>query len=439
MRGPIRQQLRTFVAGAAALPAVILLASVGGGAGAIPGEAHRAFAPDGAWCWFADPRAVFVGGPIGKVFAGWVDSAGSITVGCLDPQSGTIVSTVLHDRFEKDDHANPALLALPDGRIAAFYSAHGGSQGMRYRISSKPGDIADWSEEILLDTNTGGPRGYCYANPYRLEKEKGRIYLFWRGGDFKPAVSWTDDLKTWAQARTLIASDEDNRVRPYVKYDSNGADRIQIAFTDGHPRNEAANSIYYACYRNGAFWDASGRKITDMAGLPLLHRQSDLVYDGRKPGIRSWIWDIAADREDCPVIVYTRLPSESDHRYHYARWTGRSWEDHQICAAGPWFPRTPEGKTEPEPHYSGGIVLDHEDPSIVYISRRIEGVFEIERRQTRDGGATWTVEAVTSSSARDNVRPFVIRRHPKDGPTVLWMTNENYVHYTNFKASIRFR
>jgi len=149
--------------------------------------------------------------------------------------------------------------------------------------------------------------------------------------------------------------------------------------------------------------------------------------------------DFAADSENRPVIVYTRLPSESDHRYHYARWTGISWDDHEICAAGPWFPRTPEGKTEPEPHYSGGIALDHNDPSAVYLSRRVDGVFEIERRQTRDGGATWTVEAVTAHSSRDNVRPFVIRNHPRDGPAVLWMSNASYVHYTSFRTSIKFR
>ena len=384
------QSMRMLLAAMILLVALVLVAGAGNGTSENSGEALQVFAQDGAWCWFADPRAVFVGGSIGKVFAGWVDSTGSIAVGCLDPRNGTIVTTVLHDRFEKDDHANPALLTLPDGRIAAFYSAHGGMQdkGMRYRISIKPGDIADWSEEILLDTNTGGPRGYCYANPYRLERENGRIYLFWRGGNFKPAISWTDDLQTWTEARTLIASEDNSRVRPYVKYDSNGADRIQIAFTDGHPRNEAANSIYYACYRNGAFWDAGGRKITDIAGLPLVHRQSDIVYDGRKTDVRSWIWDVAADSENNPVIVYTRLPSESDHRYHYARWTGTKWDDHEICAAGSWFPRTPKGRNEPEPHYSDKIVLDHENPSIMYLSHQIKNVFEIEQHQTQDNGTT---------------------------------------------------
>lgn len=441
MRAVTFRSTLIFLAGGIALLAIFIFTDAASAPTTIKGEDHRDFAADGAWCWFADPRAVYVSRPAERIYAGWVDSTGSIFVGSLDPKTGKIASTNLRDRFEKDDHANPALLVLPDGRIVVFYSAHGGMQdkGMRYRISERPGDITAWGDEILLGTNTGGPRGYCYPNPYRLSKEKGRIYLFWRGGNFKPAISWTDDLKTWSEARTLIASDDNPSIRPYVKFDSNGTDRIQIAFTDGHPRDEPANSIYYACYRNGAFYTADGRKITDMTSLPIVHRQSDLVYDGRKTGVRAWIWDIAADRENRPVIAYTRLPSESDHRYHYAHWTGISWDDHEIGAAGPWFPRTPEGKTEPEPHYSGGIALDHNDPSAVYLSRRVDGVFEIERRQTRDGGATWTVEAVTAHSSRDNVRPFVIRNHPRDGPAVLWMSNASYVHYTNFRTSIKFR
>jgi hypothetical protein len=39
------------------------------------GEAYSNFADDGAWCWFADPRAVY---RQGKIYGGWVDSQGSI-------------------------------------------------------------------------------------------------------------------------------------------------------------------------------------------------------------------------------------------------------------------------------------------------------------------------------------------------------------------------
>ena len=62
-----------------------------------------------------------------------------------------------------------------------------------------------------------------------------------------------------------------------------------------------------------------------MSSLPIGHRMSDVVYDGKATNIRAWIWDIGVDEDEFPVIVYTRLPQETDHRYHYARWSGETW------------------------------------------------------------------------------------------------------------------
>ena len=44
---------------------------------------------------------------------------------------------------------------------------------------------------------------------------------------------------------------------------------------------------------------------------------------------------------------------------------------------------------ETEPNYSGGIILDHSDPSRLVLSRSINGVFEIEIWTTPNDGLTW--------------------------------------------------
>jgi hypothetical protein len=404
-----------------------------------PAEEYPELASSGAWCWFGDPRAVRFQGVHDRVYAGWVDSAGSIVVSSLDLDTGERAEHTVHPAFNRDDHANPSLMVLPDGTVAVFYTSHGSAvaDAMYYRISRQPEDITAWSERYEIGSNTEGPRGHTYPNPVRLADEGGRIYLFWRGGNFKPSFSYTDDLVTWSPARTLIQSDEADVVRPYVKIASNGRDEIHFAFTDGHPRNEPQNSIYYVRYRHGEFTRADGSPVGTMANLPLIHGRADLVYDGRLVGVRAWIWDVAADEKGNPAIVYTRLPAESDHRYHYARWNGEQWLDNEITAAGGWFPRTPEGKAEPEPHYSGGIVLDHEDPSVVYLSRPVAGAFEIERWWTEDGGLSWRSTPITAGSANDNVRPFVIREHGRSSPTLLWMENRFYRHYLDYDSAIR--
>ncbi len=52
-----------------------------------------------------------------------------------------------------------------------------------------------------------------------------------------------------------------------------------------------------------------------------------------------------------PVVVYARFPTDTDHRYVYARWTGSEWIEWEIVKSGRWFPETPSGKNEPGNKY----------------------------------------------------------------------------------------
>jgi hypothetical protein len=271
-----------------------------------------------------------------------------------------------------------------------------------------------------------------------LSAEANRIYLFWRGLDYKPTFSYSDDLgDTWAGQRQFITSPG---ARPYVKVASNGRDTIHFAFTDGHPRDEATNSIYYMAYRAGRFYKADGELIADLNSLPIERRSADIVYDGQRTKVRAWIWDVAADSKGRPAIVYTRLPSETDHRYHYAWWDGDRWHDIELCAAGRWFPQTPQGQREREPHYSGGIVLDHNDPWIVYLARQVQNGedlrFEIEQYRIENGKIV-SVISITKESDLDNVRPFVVRSYQPDGPRLLWLAVHRYIHYTDYQTAIK--
>ncbi|WNQ09561.1 hypothetical protein MJA45_18220 [Paenibacillus aurantius] len=160
------------------------------------------------------------------------------------------------------------------------------------------------------------------------------------------------------------------------------------------------------------------------------------VYDAKQLGRKTWIWDIALDSHNQPVVVYVVFNKEEDHRYWYSRWDGAEWRHVEICEAGPWFPETPPGAIETEPYYSGGLILDHHDPSHVYLSRCVEGVFEIEHWYTPDHGETWAKEAVTEKSARHNVRPFVSRGHSGRNGLLFWM-HGSYTHWTDYDTQIK--
>ena len=218
-----------------------------------------------------------------------------------------------------------------------------------------------------------------------------------------------------------------------------GADgRLHIAFTDGHPRDEEANSIYYVGYRDGEFVTANGSRIASDNDLPLDPSEVDCVFDTVDHGARAWVWDVACDDTGMPTVVFSVFRTEDEHVYYYGRWDGKEWAVHRIVYGGRWLPEDVEGRRQSETYYSGGVVLDHANVDVVYLSRQIDGVFEIERWETENLGATWSSEAITSRSTYSNVRPVSIRGHGASGPQILWMQIDGkYIGYKDYRTSIR--
>ena len=409
------------------------------------GEAYQSFTGNGAWCWFSDPRAIYFKGLHSRTYAGWVDSAGSIVIGFYDHNLKHAETTVLYKNLEKDDHANPSLFIDRQGKLMVFYSRHDDTTAIYLVKAKKAENISEWETSVALKLNDtvtyrGLSNTYTYTNVCQLANENDKLYLFWRGADYKPNFSVSHDRgKTWTTGRIFILPERiyTDR-RPYLKVASNNKDVIHFAFTDGHPRAEPTNSIYYIKYRGGAFYKASGQKIAGLTDLPIQPEHADKVYDATKTNERAWIWDVAENKKGDPVIVYSRFVNDSNHVYYYCIWNNHRWNNYKLVNSGRWFPQTPGGTTEREPNYSGGIVLDHNDPSIVYLSRLKNKKFEIEKWTTHNNGKDWKVEAITSNSENDNVRPFVIRNYSaQDSLRVLWMNIEKYNHYTDYNTSVK--
>ncbi|MGK9370087.1 glycoside hydrolase family 88 protein [Melioribacter sp. Ez-97] len=406
-------------------------------------ESYQSLTFDGAWCWFSDPRAVYYEGNHRRTYAAWVDSYGDVIVGYYDHDAKKIASKVLEDNFEIDDHDNPSLLFMPDGRLMVFFTKHSSKYPILLFTMKNPEDISSWERKELHlndeETYKGFHSSYTYANPVMLSAENNRIYLFWRGIDYKPNYSYSDDMgKTWRKSRILILPERIyNLRRPYLKIASNGKDKIAFAFTDGHPRNESENSVYYMYYKKGAFYDAENNEIGKLDGEPVKPQNASVVYDAKLTKQKAWVWDVALDREENPVIVYSKFPDDSNHVYCYARWNKKSWNNYDLVNSGKWFPETPDGAIEREPNYSGGISIDHENPNVVYLSVKRDSVFEIEK-WTLEKNKKWIAENITKGSSKNNVRPVSVLNADEDNPLqVLWMQNTRYVHYTDFFSSIK--
>jgi beta-glucanase (GH16 family) len=380
-------------------------------------------AVNGAWCWFADPRALYYEGAQEQTYFSWVTTGGDIVIAAYNHTNGVFTRNTLHAALQADDHANPVVFIRRDGRVILFYSKHFDAV-MRYRISSRPEDITEFGEEMTFGNNT------TYPYPFQVGND---IVIFYRGdSDWHPTMAVShDDGLTWETPQKFIAG---GGQRPYTRYCQDRTGAIHVAFTTGHPRNEPSNKIYYACYKNGALYRADGTLIRNYTGTPAaLNIDSDeaeTVYDASNG--KGWIWDIAVDSAGRPVMAYAAFPNDRQHDYYYARWNGKSWDNRYMVNSGGWFPQTPAGGSEPEPNYSGGIYLDPDDPSTVYLSKQVNGVFEIFKYVTNDRDDAWEIEAITQNTPSDwiNVRPVVPRNRKPGSFDLIWMRGK-YVFYGN--------
>ena len=91
----------------------------------------------GAWCWFADSRALHYQneeGTINNTFIGYIDVYGAIKATQHDFLTGKTHEVLIRSWFQPDDQDNPTFLVLPDKRVMIFYSRHTDEPCFYYRV-----------------------------------------------------------------------------------------------------------------------------------------------------------------------------------------------------------------------------------------------------------------------------------------------------------------
>jgi hypothetical protein len=317
--------------------------------------------------------------------------------------------------LKPDDHSSPALAQMPGGPLAVFWSPHvpdRAPDAMYYRIR----DDGRWSSRRRVPTNTPGQQGYAYPNPVRVGR---RLMLFWRGANYQPTYSATRDGRTWSKARTLLTGPRVTtkhptaHERPYVKYSASRG-IVHVAYNEAHP-NRRDTSLFYVRLRGSRIVDASNAVL---GRRPLRWNQGSRIYSGDEGS--AWVMDVGATAEGSPVIVYIRQRTSTTARYRYVTWKDGAWQDRAICTSA-----------RLRRSYPGGLTIDHTDPRVVYVSRKVGGRFEVEAWATADAGETWAREPLSAGFRTDSIRPT----SALGGSTVLWMTGR-YAHYTKFDTRI---
>jgi rhamnogalacturonyl hydrolase YesR len=403
---------------------------------------------DAVWTWYNDERAIIADG---HLYVGGVNQAGQVVMVpyALNPVAAARLHpapTVLSTWTERDDHNNPAFLRFGDTLLAVyskhhtadfwnFREAHVPETGMWWRLE------LEWGEEQTFHTEARS----TYANLFQLSDEGGRIYNFYRADGFNPNLVWSDDGgQTWEGGFQFILSG-DGGTRPYVKYVGNDRDRIDLVYTDGHPRREPRNNVYHLAYEGGAFHDSAGRMVREMGDLkadPIRPTEGTLIYDGSGPMGRAWTHDFAAYPDGTLMAAFITSPDGAeggDLRYWVAtRKPGSTeWENRQIAHAGSYLYTR-------ERHYAGGITLDPEQPGVVYISANVDphdgtanstGRYQLHRATLpADAEEPIAWQQLTFDPDRDNIRPFVPLDHGREA-CVLWV-HGNYRSYLIYDTDI---
>lgn len=378
---------------------------------------------NGAWSWFTDPRAIRYAD---TTLIGFVTREGDVDIGAFDHSNRSFLTHRLSKRLDRNDHASPALLRRGDGRILAFYSAHNGAD-LLYRMTERPDDITEWLPEGRIPDDGAGDFGFTYPNPVQVAAEPDRIFLFFRGRDWNPRLSISDDGgHTWGKATSLLRAPG----RPYVKVFGDGS-TIHIAYTDGHPHEEPGNRVLYLAYRGGGFHRADGTRIGSLDTLPLGPDHGDTVFEPTPsaPG-PGWIWDVAADNAGRPVIAFATIVDSRTHAYHYARFHGGRWQTREVAGGG--------GSTqvEEEGAYSAGLTIDKGNPGRLFVARWADRSWRLESIVTPDGGDTWERHTLAESEGDEKfLRPAAVRGHNGDDVVVLWMRGR-YDHYRDYDTQL---
>ncbi|MBN1910631.1 MAG: BNR-4 repeat-containing protein, partial [Pirellulales bacterium] len=431
---------------------------------------------NGGWCWYQDERTLF-DPTTGRVLCasvgesnglGGSDANGDLDVTSLDPSTGDRTNFLLVNSYQGDDHAVPALWQRPDGRYVAAYNKHNDTgQVTRFQISTNPHDITAWQPEFSFNwgTESGLEGKSTYNNLLYVSSEGtgvGRLYNFTRYYEMSPMASYSDDWgETWHYAGPLtLPTVSHGYSNGYIKFTTNGVDRIDFIVTEGHPR-DFNNNIYHGYIQGGVSYNSTGEVIDSNlfdgvapgpeAFTPVFVSSPEDGVNDDSEYHRAWTAELQRDAagnihglfttrygtEEAPSFPdQYRRPGDADHRLFYARLdTATSqWTVTELARMG-------EPLYSTEQDYTGLGAIDPQDPSTIYISTAFDprddtetAHREIYKGKTLDQGATWQWTAVTENSLVENLRP-IIPAGTEGGRAVLWLRGD-FPKFVNYHQTV---
>jgi len=372
-------------------------------------------ASNGIFEWFNKPASIHYEGTYNRTYLTWISTDGKIEIRYYDHDTQLLSSEYEVDDLDMffrglDDHNAPTMYIDPNGYISIFYTVHdlpAPDGDVMKKRSSNPEDISSWDARQQIDSDR--------ANyPICRALENNTLWLFYRKGsasnsDWVYRVSLDAGL-TWTGETTFI--DPGANIGAYLFADTRG-DEIHTSY-NFRETNGSRTDVFYAYSDDGG--ENWKKRDGSALSLPLGYLGGDLVFDSAQD-VQVWNWDIVIDEDYNPHITFVHRHNPN-HELRYARYLG-GWETYVVTTSETWYSGQ-EPITEPQAFYSGGIILDREDCTTVYLSNDHD-VLELEEWRTLDDGETWYFsESITTDSTYNNTRPQIVWGYTED-LKLLWV------------------
>lgn len=380
-------------------PLAEVVADEGSGPRSIEGRSRTAsVVADSAWSWYMDPRVLTTDR---ATYFSSVHSSGDVQVTSVDRGTARLRHAVIQPDFEADDHNAPSLTELEDGRIVAFWNAHG-LVPAHYRVTLRPGDVTTFGPALELTGSGLEDEGTTYTAIIQLPGADKPYHLFTRrASDDAWVMTTSDDMLTWTPAVRLF-DHVDPTSHPYAKFVGTGWGTVHMAFSDTTASAEQRSSLHHVSLSDGIFRRSDGttiRSLDEVAGAkgeqprPIEPREATRIHVGRGADGRARPYDIAVDGGEPVVAFTTGNRSTGSWTYRWMRARDGEWTGSTLLRSG----------TDP-----AGIALDHGDPRRVVLVD--EG--EVAEYRTSDDGASWRRRAVSGDGPN---RTPVVPRPDDDG------------------------
>lgn len=323
----------------------------------------------------------------GKTYVGYVDGDGNARVAQYDHSThATSVSPAIVTGLPSNWHAGPAVLVRSSDHKIVI-AAPSLSTHFYISISTNAEDVSAWGAATDIGSTLGGST-YVFANLFQLSGESGKIYLCYatQGATYECCYSTsTDGGVTWAGQTQIYSTG--TSAKPEFAFSSDMNSRIDFLVADGQASADASASLYHFYYTGGNFFKSNGSSVSGSA--PYAPSGITKIFDGATNGLVRNPLTIVTNGGN-PVATWAAFNtggSGFNENYWYGTCSSGTWTVNKIDDTGALI-EVP-GLAE------GGASVDPTDTTVVYVSKKTSGRWQMFKYETANGGTTWTPTQLT--------------------------------------------